>query len=124
MRKLFMAAILVFAVTCFAGASVVSAGDCCPSKCKVNTCTKECKPKCDPCKPKCDPCKPKCEPCKPKCEPCKPKCAPCCKPKTCTPKPCCEEPTKCCPKPIEEYPDACDRLDGELSRNTVSRGDA
>ena len=68
MRKLTIAALFVFAVVCFAGANLAFAGDCCPDKCKPNTCTKECKPKCDPCKPKCDPCKPKC-----KCT-----CAPCC----------------------------------------------
>ena len=95
MRKLIIAALFVFAVVCFAGANLAIADDCCKPACKQNTCTKECKPKCDPCKPKCDPCKPKCEPkcdpckpkCEPKCDPCKPKCDPCkpkCKQNTCT----------------------------------------
>jgi len=80
MRKFVYAALLIVAITCFAGASVAYAGDCCQPKCKQHSCTKcdkpcgECKHKCDSCKPKCEPCKPKCEPCKPKCEPCKPKC--------------------------------------------------
>jgi hypothetical protein len=90
MRKFVYAALLIVALSCFVGASVAYAGDCCcKPKCKQHTCTKcdSCKPKCDSCcKPKCHPCKPKCEPCKPKCnkcEPCKPKCNKCepCKPK-------------------------------------------
>ena len=108
MRKLLVTALFIFAVMCFTGASASFAGDCCTPKCKQNTCTKECKPKCDPCKPKCepckpkcDPCKPKCEPCKPKCDPCKPKCGPCCKQETCKPKPCCEKPMRCCPASVD-----------------------
>lgn len=111
MRKLIIAALFVFAVTCFAGASISYAADCCKPKCSQDTCTtckskcdNACKPKCEPCKPKCEPCKPKCDPCKPKCEkkcdPCKPKCkqdtcSPC-KPKCDPCKPKCEQ--SCKPK--------------------------
>ena len=98
MRKLIVAALFVFALACFAGASTAYAGDCCKPKCNT------CKPKCgDTCKPKCEPCKSKCEPCKPKCKPvCKPKCNPC--------KPACEKPCKpvCAPKCEKRHPyEAC-----------------
>ena len=63
-------------------------------------------------KAKCNPCP---KPCAPKCEPCSPV--------TCSPPPC-PPPAKCCPKPVCDYPDPCDREEGDFARNTVSRQDA
>lgn len=119
MRKFVYGALLVLALTCFAGVSLAYAGDCCQPKCKQHTCTKDCKPKCEnkcdsckpkcePCKPKCEPCKPKCEPCKPKCEPCKPKCEPKCKQDTCSScKPKCESKCNKC-SPCKDKCGKCD----------------
>jgi hypothetical protein len=118
MRKFVYAALLIVALSCFFGASVAYAGDCCQPKCKQHSCNKcdsckpkceTCKPKCDTCcKPKCDTCKPKCEDkcnsCKPKCEPCKPKCDTCCKPK-CEKK--CDKCSPCKPK-CEDRCNTCD----------------
>jgi hypothetical protein len=42
---------------------------------------------------------------------------------TCSPPPC-PPPAKCCPKLVCDYPDPCDRGEGDFARNTVSRQDA
>jgi hypothetical protein len=111
MRKLIMAALVLFALGSFVAAGTAYAGDCgkCKDscvKCKQDTCTtceKPCKSKCEPCKPDCNKecCKPKCKPdcqkdccardkcvkCKQDtCTTCKPKCEKGCKQDCCKPK--------------------------------------
>ena len=89
MRKLLVAALILFACVSFVAAGSAWAGDCgaCKDKCvqcKQDTCTtcdKPCKDKCEPCKPKCKPaCESKCGKCKQDtCSTCKPKCDQGCK---------------------------------------------
>lgn len=94
MRKLVVAALILFALGSFVAAGSAWAGDCCGSKdkcCKQDTCTtcaKPCKDKCEPCKPKCEPaCEPKCGKCKQDtCSTCKPKCETGCQKECCKPK--------------------------------------